>query len=181
MVDYAFIDWVVVNSFAPWFSALGTTLSAVVALYLGLRRVKPALNLSCRDMLIISPNVAAETQNVIALSVVNHGEQVVLINGLGWVVGNKLFGEKIHMVQLLEFPLQPSIPYELRPQMSVSWNIPKDNWMDHADKFFPNRFSRWFPRLWLKTMKCQVFTATRYKAYCKVDRSIKKNMIARIQ
>jgi len=81
-------EWKFINTFAPWFSAIGTLLAVIVSLYLAhtSRRQKLKVSASIMQMLTVGQKEDVYPEYV-WLRATNIGHSKVKITNLGWHVG----------------------------------------------------------------------------------------------
>ncbi len=90
--------WEFINSFADWFSALGTIAAVVVSLYLALRETGARLRVTAGVYHLITPGeVPAESDEYFQIQVTNIGFRDVIIRGIIWRAG---FFRKKHFIQM---------------------------------------------------------------------------------
>jgi hypothetical protein len=118
--------WRFINTFAPWFSALGTFTSAVVALYLGLRgsRIKVRVHTSMVEILD-GPPYRRPGASFLQISAVNHGVRSVTLTSVYW----RLAGEtrRSFFAMPLAGPYSARLPVALDHGQQASFLFPDDN------------------------------------------------------
>ena len=85
MIDKS--TWEFINTFAPWFAAIGTLAAVIVSLYLARqdRRIKLMVSAGHRKM--VTPGKQGKHPDYIVISVTNVGHREAQVTGLGWEVG----------------------------------------------------------------------------------------------
>jgi hypothetical protein len=81
------INWTVINSFAPWFSAIGTISAVVVALRLARRRVRPELKVGTEIFSAPAFYTEQPPPDYMIVRIVNHGEAEAQVDELRLVAG----------------------------------------------------------------------------------------------
>ena len=77
--------WRFINTFAPWFSALGTFAAVVLSLYLARRAARPKLGVSSAIVRTVTPGqTMAGSPEFFQIRVVNRGFREVVISGIMW-------------------------------------------------------------------------------------------------
>src|SRR5712691_9296364 len=75
--------WRFINTFAPWFSAIGTTVAVIVSLYLARRSARPKMKVSISIKTMMGGGGASKP-DFLHISAVNNGFRDVTITGLAW-------------------------------------------------------------------------------------------------
>ena len=77
--------WEFINSFAPWFSGLGTLCAVLVSLYLALRTSRPRVLVSSSIARVIpTGRRLKDGAEFFKIHVVNHGFRDVVVSGIMW-------------------------------------------------------------------------------------------------
>ena len=77
--------WNFINSFAPWFSALGTLCAVLVSLYLAFRTSRPRVRVSCSIVRAIPTGQRlGDGAEFFQIRVVNRGFREVVVSGIMW-------------------------------------------------------------------------------------------------
>jgi hypothetical protein len=80
--------WAFINSFAPWFSALGTGASAVVALYLARRGSRTKLRVHCGIYHAVTQGQpSGGDREYLQIQATNLGFRETTVQGLMWRTG----------------------------------------------------------------------------------------------
>lgn len=157
--------WEFINTFAPWLSAAGTILAAVVALYLGLSGRREKLQLSAGVWLTVGEGVKQE--RFVRISVTNIGHNELILHNVGWRVG---WLKKQHALQMLDItPALTGIeikqlPYKLASGDAWQYLIPVKIFEVNSDLFFNTKLQRLFPAPHIRSLKVTAGT-TRGKTF----------------
>ena len=77
--------WRFINSFAPWFSALGTLAAVIVSLYLARRAARPKIGVSVAITRMAKPGQSTDDlPPFLRIGVVNRGFREVVLIGVMW-------------------------------------------------------------------------------------------------
>jgi hypothetical protein len=79
--------WGFINSFAPWFSAIGTFSAVVVSLYFARKSSQARLKVSTGHRLIVERGRSDYKPEFVVFRVVNKGSREVKVTGIGWQSG----------------------------------------------------------------------------------------------
>lgn len=79
--------WKFINTFAPWFSALGSISAVIVALYMARRDKKVRLEVSIGHRLILGQGVNNQPPNFVMITITNIGHREAQISNLTWRTG----------------------------------------------------------------------------------------------
>jgi len=80
-------DWLFINTFAGWLSALGTLLAVVISLYLAFRdyRVRLRVKVGLRKILVgTGTHIVKDAPDFIVIAVTNLGRRPAKVTGLFW-------------------------------------------------------------------------------------------------
>ena len=121
--------WDFINSFAPWFSALGTLCAVLVSLYLASRMSRHRVRVSCSIVRMIPTGQRlGDGAEFLQIRVVNRGSLEVVVSGIMW----KQRG--LRRQSYVVFP--PDDPYSTKVPAKLQYG-------DQALFFFPTKT---FPR-----------------------------------
>ncbi|MFT7042846.1 MAG: hypothetical protein ACJAW7_001604 [Candidatus Azotimanducaceae bacterium] len=90
--------WKFINSFAPWFSAIGSLSAVVFALYIARQDKRVRLEVSVGHRLMVEPGSGGPTPSYLSIRVVNVGHREVQLSQLTWKAG--IF-KKSHAIQTI--------------------------------------------------------------------------------
>ena len=79
-------DWEFINTFAPWFSALGTLLAVIVSLYFSYSSRKISLMISASIFDFFQEGIQ-ETEDYILIQITNTSYKDVIIKNFNWEFG----------------------------------------------------------------------------------------------
>lgn len=144
-MDY---NWTLINSFAPWFSAVGTISAVIVALYLS-RKDRPKLKVKA-DIQILISNEIKDRPRYLTIEIVNIGVRPIKVVSVGWTIG--LFKKQSYIqiltkdnTDILANLYSSNLPIKLNEGDEAKWLIPldkEDNWVDMFKENL-SFFTRW--------------------------------------
>jgi hypothetical protein len=149
--------WQFINTFAPWFSAIGTFCAVVVSLYLAFRKPRARARVSCGLRLIVQPGTKGPFPEFLQIRVVNLGDRSLRITGVGWKWG--LFKKRFAVQMTENPPVNSPLPVELDHGQEASWLVP----MSARDEPWMTYFARgmlmpsW--RVSLATLRVQAYSS----------------------
>jgi hypothetical protein len=77
--------WRFINTFAPWFSALGTLTAVIVSLYLARRAARLHVRTSLSIINVVNPGQElAQAPEFLQIAATNHGDRDAVIRGIMW-------------------------------------------------------------------------------------------------
>ena len=165
-------DWKFINTFAPWFSAIGTFLAVVVSLYLAHTSRRQKMKASASIMLMITQGQREEIYpEYVWLRATNMGHTKVKITNIGWNVG---FFKKRTFLQTNPKNIYSSdIPVVVEEGEEVAWiiDINDNKWLID---FYNDTLKKNLWNLW--SLKFVVYTSKGKSFSCKVDKSFKDKM-----
>ena len=114
-------DWEFINTFAGWFSAIGTLIAVIVALYIANRSIRHKVRAWAGHRISIGPGSNEPYPELIVFGIVNKGERPLVISHIGWKVG--LF-KKRHAIQRYDESMSSKLPIKLEHGEEANWYIP---------------------------------------------------------
>ena len=167
--------WKFINTFAPWFSALGTLLAVSTSLYLATRDRSIRIKVSAGRRLRFYGG--PQGINVITIYVVNKGHRNATITGLYW---RYAFNKKITFEQAPPVPNLSTLPIKLEDGDEATYAFPEDEFSKEIKHFSlvmpPSKI------LWLKAkfIKVGVYTSTGLKFESSIEPALQKFFIETI-
>jgi hypothetical protein len=135
------LDWEFINSFAPWFSALGTVSAVILSLYLTRKNITLSLSISAGVRAIASlGTIEKKHPEYCVISVVNTGFRKVYLTSICWEIGflkKKLFTYLIKDVQIGD-----KIPKTLESGETASFFIPLEDFIKSFSPEFKKKSKR---------------------------------------
>ena len=165
--------WKFINTFAPWFSAIGTLAAVIVSLYLARKSKEVKIKASVGHRIIIEQGSTGPHPEYVVIKVVNHGGRITNVTNIGWKVG---FYKKRYGIQTVPLdPYSSKIPVKLNDGEEATFLIPlkqDKNWISSFSKDFllPS------PRYNLFTVRLQIFTSVGKTFSFKIEEGL-KNML----
>lgn len=171
-------DWAFINTFAPWFSAIGTISAVIVSLFLA-QKDKPKLKIDSSIRLMISEAIDGNPEYLV-IEVVNIGIRPTKIVAIGWTIG--LFRKKsfIQIVgkgndDLVANLYSSDFPIVLNDGEEAKWLIPLDEENNWIDRFKTNL--SWFAKWDLLFTNLEVYTAHGLKYKKRIAVNIRSRLL----
>lgn len=166
-----------INSFAPWFSALGTISAVVTALYLAQRdrRVNLRARASLRVQFIVGGG-PGHGERFVSINVSNRGRRPATITGLGFRIRGVQRGEL-----LPSSPMGSKIPIKLEDGDEAAYLYPLDVFCGGLFQAMPAEAFRPFPALRLRTAQAIVATSVGRAFYATFSKDLQRELLARIE
>jgi hypothetical protein len=166
--------WKFINTFAPWFSAIGTLSAVSVSLFLA-RSEKPIkFEILAGHRIIIQPGTGRNYPEYLLISAINTGHRIATITNVGWEVG--LF-RKRHAIQVVHKDIYSSgLPAKIDDGEEARWMIPLDldrNWIESFSKDFLMPYPRWN----LFWMKLQIHTSVGKTFKRRIEKSLRLKLL----
>jgi hypothetical protein len=170
--------WEFINSFAGWFSALGTIAAVVVALYFSRRDKTIRLEVFAGYRWLVTLAHGRNNQQFLCVGIVNIGHREVQITGLGWKVG---FFKKVCADQpIINDGISSSVPIRLRDGDEARYYFPfqdQDPWLDD----FVNVVLGPNPNKVIRTLKIRVYTSVGKIFENKIEKGLQKRLVEFIE
>lgn len=154
-------DWQFINSFADWFSALGTIGAVIVALYFARQDKRIRLRVTAGHRVIVSQGLEGPPPQYLAIRITNVGHRDVQVTGIGWRIG---FLKKSYAEQtIIRDSISSTLPVRLRDGDEACYYIPLFSDIEWLREFiqkmlFPNlRWRLWFTYIRIFTSVGKVF------------------------
>lgn len=160
--------WALINSFAPWLSAIGTLSAVVVSLYLA-NRSQHSARLSVGLRIMIGPGSVEPYPEFVVFKIVNHGARPLRITQIGWRAG---LWKKRYAVQSFEDGISSKLPIDLEHGQEASWFVPTR----HSQEGWPTYFAKGFleSRIALWTLRAQAFSSLGHDFFVKPEPNLLK-------
>ncbi|MDO8387383.1 MAG: hypothetical protein Q7T13_13420 [Polaromonas sp.] len=156
-------QWDFINSFSNWFAAIGTLAAVFVSLWLAARASRIRTSASVGHRLIMEPGAKGKPPEVVVFRLVNTGDRIVRITGIGWKIGFRRWQR--NALQMHDPSQSSPLPVELNHGQEASWVVPLDareeGWLESfsSKMLMPNwRFSTRFLRAQFFTSVGEVIT-----------------------
>lgn len=162
--------WRFINTFAPWFSAAGTTASVIVALYLARRGARVTLRVRAAVYKVVGQGMpVASGQEFLEIRATNVGMRETKIQGIMWRAG--IIRKKRYVQIPPDSPLSTRLPARLTYGDEACFLFPLDDLRKTPDPVGEAvRSARW-PWLALRWVRAGVYTTTGDEHLGPVDRS----------
>lgn len=167
-------QWQLINSFAEWFSAVGTVAAVIVSLYLARQDQRVRLRITATIGNIFGDPTVDVKVDHLWITVTNVGRRTAVLNSVAWRVGflpAKLsrFGRK-YAIQNFDLPNCTRLPAKLEDGDSASFMIPLDRWLGYfAGDMFPR--PHWLSLYFVTAL---AFASTGKAASVRVSGSLRK-------
>ena len=166
--------WKFINTFAPWFSAIGTISAVIVSLYLARAEKPMKLEIRAGHRIIVGDGSTGKYPEFLYISATNTGHRIATITNVGWRIG---FFKKQHMIQVVQKDqLSSGLPVRIDDGEEAKWLVPldlKDNWIERFTRDFLHRS----PRLKLCSLKLQIHTSVGKTFEAAVEKSLKEKLL----
>lgn len=163
--------WRFINTFAPWFSAIGTILAVITSLYLARtsRRIRLEVNAGVRTHV----GQGFPMTDYVAIRVVNLGHRAATIQSIGWKIG---FFRKRLFFQMSDVPmLSAQLPRKLDDGESALYlfSVKAGEGNGWIEVFKPILDKCIFPKLAVYSMKAQVHTSVGKTFEARIERGLR--------
>jgi hypothetical protein len=164
--------WEFINTFAPWFAAIGTLGAVIVSLYLARQDRRIKLKVSAGYRIIAIPGERGESYLVIYI--VNAGHRDAQVTGIGWKVGfiNKKYGQTI----IINGPHSSPIPIRLKDGEEATYSIPLQGETRWSEDFI-QKFLNPHPKFNLFFTKVQIFTSIGKVFESKIEKGLRNKLM----
>ena len=169
-------EWKFVNTFAPWFSAIGTLLAVIVSLYFSYSSRKISLMISASIFDFLQEG-QQETEEYILIQITNTSYKDVIIKNFNWEFG--LFQKRyiIGGFNTIDPIKSTSLPVKLKEgemaQIAIKIDDNKDNYL----KSFYRDFLQNSPFINIHTLKINVCPSIGKCFKQKIDRTLKSEFL----
>jgi hypothetical protein len=162
--------WKFINSFAPWFSAIGTIAAVIVSLRLATRDRNIRLKVSAGHRLLITPGIEARPE-YLNIRVVNIGHRDAQITNIGWKTG--VFKKRCAIQILEQNGISSAFPIRLKDGEEANYFISLENdWLGE----FIDKMLKPCPFIQKYFIKVQVFTSLGVEFESNIESSLKKKI-----
>ncbi len=115
--------WTFINSFADWFSAVGTVAAVVLAIYLARQDKRVRLRVSVGYRLLVAHGQTEPPPGFVLIVVTNIGRREAQVTGVGWKTG--LFKYRKYYVQTtIRDGISNELPIRLRDGEDAKYSHP---------------------------------------------------------
>jgi len=169
-------EWKFVNTFAPWFSAIGTLLAVIVSLYFSYSSRKISLMISA-SIFDFFQEGQQETEEYILIQITNTSYKDVIIKNFNWEFG--LFKKRYVIVgfNTVDPIKSTSLPVKLKEgemaQIAIKIDDNKDNYL----KSFYRDFLQNSPFINIHTLKINVCPSIGKCFKQKIDKTLKSEFL----
>jgi|SRR5262245_540631 len=169
--------WRFINTFAPWFSALGTLTAVIISLYLARRasqlkvRVFPAI-----VKLVAQGEKLGQSPDFFQIRIVNHGREAV-INGIGWWLRG--IKRQNWLVLAPNDQYSAKLPKRLDFGEEATFLFPTATYNKDAKSLLERINGSWFPALTVRFLRVGVFASTGQQFRVRLDKHIRKFLLER--
>jgi hypothetical protein len=166
--------WRFINTFAPWFSAVGTLSAVVLSLYLARRDKNVRLKVSAGHRIIVGPGSQEPYPEYLSIYIVNIGHRDAQIINIGWKVG--IFKKRYAVQSAINDGMSSTIPVRLKDGEEAKFLIPlnkETNWLREFGKkmLYP------FPWLQAHFIKIQAYTSLGDTFEEKIEKSLRQKIL----
>jgi hypothetical protein len=168
-------NWQLINSFADWFSALGTIGAVIVALYLAGQDKRIRLRVSAGHRELVSQGLKGPPPQYLTIRVTNVGHREVQVTGIGWRIG--LFKKSYAQQTIMVDGVSSTLPVRLRDGEEAVYYIPLFDEMNWLGRFIEKMLSpalRWR----LRFTYVRIFTSVGKVFEEPLEQGMKRRIIA---
>jgi hypothetical protein len=172
------VDWMFINTFAGWFSAVATLLAVIVSLYLSLRdsRIRLRVNVGIRQVLVgEGPHIGKNAPEFLFIAVTNVGRRTAKVTGLYW---NNPLIRRYYLLQMPgELPLSAQIPVQLGDGDEAHITMSLEEWFEANDPVKFARFLPWPRLLTARFLRMRVQTSTRRTFNVALEKELRQRLV----
>ena len=168
--------WRFINSFAPWFSAIGTFSAVALSLYLASkdRRISVKVTANIQDLV----EEGVPSREYVCISVVNVGRREAMVTGIGWRIG---YFKKRRFYQVPgKSEYSGTIQIRLKDGETAVFMMPLKAEYDDLAWDFPLKEFGFFPVLTVFSLRGEVFTSVGKTFSVRADKFIRNLLLERI-
>ncbi|MFC1650571.1 hypothetical protein ACFL2X_03275 [Candidatus Latescibacterota bacterium] len=166
--------WEFINTFAPWFAAIGTLAAVIVSLYLARQDRRIKLKVSAGHRMLVTEGQQGKSPQYIVISVVNVGHREAKVTGIGWEVGLR---KKISAYQTVPRDgLSSTIPVKLEDGDEANYYIPLQGELKWIESF-NNDILKPHPKFNLIFTKVVVFTSIGKVFKSKIEKGLQNKIL----
>nr|WP_320165904.1 hypothetical protein [uncultured Methylophaga sp.] len=169
--------WKFINTFAPWFSAIGTISAVILSLYLARRDKNVRLEVSAGHRLIISPGDSEPFPEYLSIYVVNVGHREAQLTNIGWKVG--IFKKRYAVQSTINDGLSSPLPVRLKDGEEAKYLIPLNDENDWLKDFIEKMLSP-NPKIQSRFARIQAFTSIGKTFESKIESSLIKKISEKV-
>lgn len=168
--------WRFVNTFAAWFSALATTASVIIALYLARRGSRIKLRIGCDIYRVVGQGQAVGTgRGYLQIRATNVGFRDATIQGAMWRTG---FFRRRKYVQIPPAnPLSARLPARLSYGDEACFLFPLDELRAQDDPVGDAVRASRSPRLAVRWVRAGVYTTTGEEHIAAVGKNVREEIL----
>jgi hypothetical protein len=171
--------WRFINTFAPWFSGLGTLLAVITSLWLALRasrlklRVFPAI-----VKIFYEDDIRSESPEFLQIRVVNHGRSAV-VAGIGWWRLRGIRTSKKWVILPPGGTFTTRLPKRLEFGEEAAILLPTATFNADAISLLQDITASRFPSLRVRFLRVGVFASTGQQFRVAPDQYVRKFLLER--
>jgi len=170
------LNWEFINSFAPWFSAIGTLLAVIVALYFSQKDSTIKLRVSANIKILVIPNLKHQ-KDYLTLSITNLRSRPATITAIGWEIGllrHKSFWQKLDVDESISSQLPPNT---LQDGEQADYYLPLEEWLNTNSGLFNESLSTFAPSISAYFIRVVIATSTGKKFTSKIKSNFRKVIV----
>jgi len=150
-------NWQFINSFAGWFSALGTIAAVVLALYFARQDKRIRLRVYAGHRVIVTPGCEGPHPEYLVIGATNVGHREAQITGIGWRIG-LLRTRIVEQMPMWNDGISSPLPSRLRDGDEARYYFPLSGvtrWLDDLTQNVPLPRAKWY----LRFARVRVYTS----------------------
>ena len=168
--------WNFINSFAPWFSALGTLCAVLVSLYLAFRTSRPRVRVSCSIVRAIPTGQRlGDGAEFFQIRVVNRGFREVVVSGIMWK--QRGLRRRSYVVFPPDDPYSTKVPAKLQYGDQVHFFFPTKTFSRSASELLKTFGAAGPSSLKLRLLSAGVYASTGEEFLSPLDGRIRKWLV----
>jgi hypothetical protein len=166
--------WEFINSFADWFSAVGTIAAVIAALSLARQDRRVRLRVNAGSRVMVSQNPTSTPSDQLLIGITNIGHREAQISNIGWKVG--IFKKKFSIQTPSFDAYSSSIPSRLRDGEEARFLIPLDDEIDWLGNFV-QQFLKPYPKVLVHFVWVQAHTSVGKTFEARIEKSLRIKLI----
>jgi hypothetical protein len=168
--------WQFINSFADWFSAIGTVAAVIASLYFARHQNRAKLRVQTAIVTMVTRGqTPGEGDRFLRIQVANVGPRKAVVSSIGWQIGTF---KKAHYIQVFGGnPYSASLPAAVEPGEDANFLIELPSWIPAALRMGAHVRGSLIPFLASRAVRVSVITATGEQFVARADRAVVQKML----
>lgn len=170
--------WKFINTFAPWFSAIGTITAVILSLHLARRDKHIRLEVTGGHRLIVTPGVPGPHPEYLVINIVNVGHREAQIKNIGWKVG--IFKKRYAVQTTTNDGTSSPLPIRLKDGEEAKYFVPLNEETKWSERFAKDMLKP-FPRLQAYFVRVQAFTSVGDTFESRIEKGLREKLIETVR